>query len=222
METTTRTKGHMTTPQLTGLRFNRLTVIRRASNSKQGAARWNCACDCGGSTISSTTDLKRGRANSCGCFQKERTSRSAKSHGESKTKIYAIWSGMLTRCENPNYHRYKDYGGRGISVCLEWHSFERFKHDMGDRPSKLHTLGRVDNNGPYSKENCRWESRTQQAGNRRSNRLITHNGITMIMKEWAKSIGMSMTGLSDRLSNGMDIETALTTPKRKNQNDRTN
>lgn len=112
--------------------------------------------------------------------------------------LYVIWKGIWQRCTNPKFQYYADYGGRGISVCEEWKSFETFAADMGDRPPGL-TIERVDNDLGYCKNNCRWATRSDQARNRRSTRLVTHNGRTQTMIAWAEELGISYMALYLRL-----------------------
>lgn len=117
---------------------------------------------------------------------------------------------MKTRCSNPNFAQYADYGGRGITVCDEWvSSFTAFFRDMGPRPSKKHSLERLDNNGPYSKDNCTWALRHQQGRNTRANRMLTHDGRTQCITDWAKEAGITQGMLSTRLSKGIPLHIAL-------------
>jgi hypothetical protein len=132
-------------------------------------------------------------------------------HGQSKTLIYAVWREMHKRCRNPKNRAFGDYGGRGIYVCPEWDDFRTFAADMGERPEGL-TLERIDNDGPYSPENCRWATRTDQMLNRRSTRWLTHEGRTMTMRQWEKELGLSVSGLRYRLDRGWSLERTLTTP----------
>ena len=122
---------------------------------------------------------------------------------------------MLTRCNNKNDTRYQWYGGRGITVCDRWSKFENFLADMGERPEKM-TLDRIDTNGNYCPENCRWATNKQQHRNKRSNRLLTHDGETKCVAEWAETVGISQGALASRIDvYGWSVEKALTTPVRK-------
>lgn len=144
-----------------GDRFNSLTVVGPVpKKSKQ--LRWLCRCDCGEMTEVESYDLRHGKTKSCGCKQHAGT------HGMSGSPEYSIWAGMLQRCNNPYKTEYKYYGGRGIKVCSEWHTFENFYRDMGPRPSVTHSLDRIDCNGDYEPGNVRWATAFEQWQNRES------------------------------------------------------
>jgi hypothetical protein len=118
---------------------------------------------------------------------------------------------MIQRCTNPNSEYYADYGGRGITVCEDWLKFENFYRDMGDRPSKDHSIDRSDNNGNYCKDNCRWRTNKEQQNNRGNNRLLEFNGTTKTVAGWSESVGIKYDTLYSRLRLGWSIEEALTT-----------
>ena len=134
-----------------------------------------------------------------------------RTHGKSKTPWYKVWGGMIGRCENENSPHFKDYGGRGITVCAEWRSsFEAFERDMAAGYRAGLSLDRINNSLGYSASNCRWATDTQQNRNRRFNRLITFEGETRCVTEWAELVGIKSTTLSERLRRGWPPERALT------------
>ena len=130
-----------------------------------------------------------------------------------KKPVYGTWNQMLQRCTNPRVAAYPDYGGRGITVDPAWRTFAGFYADMGDPPAPGLTLDRIDNDGPYSKANCRWATRLEQAANRRGLRLVTFAGRTQSVRRWAAEVGMGYLTLYTRLfRDGWSVEAALTTP----------
>jgi hypothetical protein len=135
-------------------------------------------CECGKREIAQLCNAKKGV--SCGCLNKR-----CKKHLMTKTNIYTRWSSMMRRCHSPNTKRYKDYGARGITVCEAWHTFENFFNDMGHAENGL-TLDRIDNNKGYCKENCRWCDRKTQSRNRRNTTLLSIDGVTKPITEWAE------------------------------------
>lgn len=126
-----------------------------------------------------------------------------------KTSAYSVWSSMRRRCENPNNTRYANYGGRGITVCGRWAIFENFLEDMGEPPPGL-TLDRIDNNGNYDPKNCRWATRREQSHNSSNVKIITHDGKTLCIRDWERSLGLSAGALWHRLKNGWPLAKALT------------
>jgi hypothetical protein len=115
-----------------------------------------------------------------------------------QSRTYMTWTAMLARCENSKDSRFRDYGGRGITVCLRWHKFENFLADMGERPAGK-TIGRRDNNGQYCKDNCRWETPMQQSANSRRVRRQVFNGLDLHLAEWARRFGLNRATLYGRI-----------------------
>lgn len=201
------------TIDLTGQQYGRLSVMEHTGRDKRRNALWRCQCECGEIVIVRACDLKSGHTASCGCLNRERQRASATTHGETETRLYHIWEGMKSRCLNISDRSYKDYGGRGITVCAEWaNSFEAFRDwALANGYRDDLTIDRKENDGPYNPDNCRWATAKQQGNNRRSNRLITHNGETHTLTQWAELTGIKRETLSQRLRNGWSVERALTT-----------
>lgn len=155
---------------LTGQVFTKLTVIERAE-SQNNHARWVCACECGNIVIVKGIHLKSGHTKSCGCSKIELHTKRLTKHGHSGTSLYNVWCSMKERCFNEHAERYKDYGGRGITVCEEWrNSFEAFYADVSKLPhfsEQGYSLDRINNNGNYEPNNVRWATIKEQANNKR-------------------------------------------------------
>lgn len=198
----------------TGQRFGMLTIISYAGNSK-----WNCICDCGNNTVVSTCHIKSGHTRSCGCLHEKtiHSGNNTRTHGMSRTRLHRIWSNMRSRCNNRNVPCYQYYGGRGISVCGEWGTpdgFEAFyKWAVNNGYSSNLTLDRIDVNGDYDPDNCRWISMLEQMNNTRTNHLITYNGEEKTLAEWARCVGLPYQRVINRINSlGWSVEKALTTP----------
>lgn len=196
---------------LVGSRFGRLVVSDRAPNksARDTNARWNCICDCGNETIAYGQDLRRGKQRSCGCYDAEQKLK----HGMSAQPEYRAWLAMLDRCGNQQNKAWKNYGGRGISVCDRWKSFESFFADMGKRPSAKHSIDRIKNEGNYEPSNCHWATNREQLNNRRGNRHIEWQGKTKTIAEWAVFLGIKDNVLRQRLDDyGWPVNRAFTEP----------
>lgn len=129
-----------------------------------------------------------------------------------KTKEYSAWANMKTRCNNPNYYLFDRYGGRGVTYCDRWESFSEFLSDMGDAPSKYHSLDRIDNDGIYEPSNCRWATNITQGNNKSTNRIIEYDGRAMSLSDWCRELGTNYESTQMRLDRGMSIEKAFTLP----------
>ena len=149
-----------------GDKFNKLTAIK-FSHKKRTDQFWSFLCECGNKKVMCVNSVKRGNAKTCGCSLKKR--KNHLTHEMTGTKIYNSWRAMKERCLNKNNLRYKDYGGRGITVCVEWLDFINFYKDMGDRPIDK-TIDRINNGLGYCKENCKWSTIKEQANNKRTNK----------------------------------------------------
>lgn len=163
---------------LVGQVFGRLTALKISDRLEANGSRafWDCMCECGNTKTVRTNHLHTGFVRSCGCFSIDRAPFKARTHGMTKTSVYRIWNNMGQRCNvaaNPAYH---NYGGRGIKVCERWQSFENFYADMGERPSNLHSLDRMNNHGDYEPENCQWAIRSEQNQNSRVSKYWIVNG----------------------------------------------
>ena len=172
-----------------GDKYNRLTAIR-FDHKRRSYQYWLFQCDCGNKKVLNVSEVKRGRSKSCGCLVKERLT----THGMKYTREYSIWVGMKQRCLNKNSKSYKNYGGRGITVCKRWLKFENFYKDIGKRPSSKYSLDRIDNNGNYEPKNCRWATRSEQGLNKNKSVIVNINnkkfdGFT----EASKYFGVSIT-----------------------------
>lgn len=222
---------HKSFRNLTGMVVWRLTVVSFAGMRKtprgKSVAWWNCTCECGGAITVRSDGLleaakgeKASGVKSCGCLRRESVAavgRANKTHGENprigeRSPLYSIWNSMKQRCCNPKTKAYASYGGRGITVCDRWNNdFSAFREDVGEPPTPQHSLDRIDNDDGYRPGNVRWATRTEQARNRRTNRLIEWHGVTKTLVEWGEITGITSDVLSARLKAGCDVNEAMTT-----------
>ena len=193
-----------------GAIYGKLTVLRRSQKKNPKNALWDCICACGLSVTVATPNLRSGNTRSCGCERTKKTIARATRHGATaggkNTSEYGIWREMRQRCNNPASVSYARYGGRGITVCVEWdNSFIQFLSDMGQRPSGM-SLERIDNDGNYCKSNCKWATRVEQANNTRNNVWIAYAGYNMTLSQWARFLGVSDSVLHSRHERGRNPE----------------
>lgn len=203
---------------LSGERFGRLLVLRTYMKpSKYGSKSFSdCLCDCGNKTTVMSASLTSGDSKSCKCLNKE----IATKHGKSKHYLYRVWSSIKDRCYNPNYHEYRLYGGRKIKpvrVYSRWKkSFKCFYDyvvvNLGERPSKLHSIDRINGNYGYRPDNIRWASPKQQARNTLRNTYMTFKNLRLLTIEWSEKTGLPYGTLQNRHRQGWSDERALTTP----------
>jgi hypothetical protein len=171
---------------------------------------WKCRCSCGTVKDVQQCHLSHGKSTKCTTCKSQGMNNSRYSHGKADSRIYKNWHDMKARCENPKNSAYKYYGGRGIQVCERWQDFNLFYSDMGDPPSSELSIDRIDVNGNYAPDNCRWATAVEQARNRRDNRMLTFDGKTMCLTDWAAVVGISGGAISDRLKRGWSVQRALT------------
>ena len=167
-----------------------------------------CLCDCGTQKRKNVHELLRGASLRCRNCAPVNT----RSHGEAKSAEFKAWQTMRQRCSNPHNASYSRYGGRGIRVCERWARFEHFLADMGRRPSAKHSLDRIDNDGDYEPENCRWADASMQGNNTSVNVHLEFGGRTMTLAQWAKEVPIPLGTLARRIRAGWTVERALTEP----------
>jgi hypothetical protein len=205
---------------LRGQVFDRLTALHREENDSRGRARWLCRCSCGGSTTAIAADLRNGNTRSCGCLQAERRAERVKAnttHGGARTRIYGIWCGIKARCYNPKSAVWRYYGGKGISLCDEWHSFDAFRDwSFANGYRDDLTIDRIHNDGHYEPGNCRWVTQATQKGNQTSNRMVEYMGENIHLKEACRRAGLPYKTVHRRIVKlGWEDAKALSTPVRR-------
>ena len=194
-----------------GDKFGLLNVI--SAGALRGRNRyWLCLCECGNQKEICYSSLSSGRTKSCGCLNSKLASDRKFLHGKSKTPIYSVWTNMKARCLNSENSSFKNYGGRGIKICDSWMNFENFLNDMGEPLEKLE-IDRIDNDGDYRKDNCKWSTVKQQNENKRSNRRFMLNGESKTLSQLSEESGVNYFKLRARLLRlNWDLNKALTTP----------
>ena len=203
---------------LTGKRFGRLLIQEYSHTNKHRKAVWKCLCQCGKTVIVNGSSLRNGRTKSCGCFRSERSMEANIKHGLSKSRLYSVWALMKDRCLRKKSNAYKNYGGRGISICEEWLGFKPFMEwALTNGYQENLTIERKDNNDNYCPENCTWILKSEQAKNSRNLKFIIFNGEKKFLAEWAKIIGIDRRTISARLKRGWSIKKALTTLNNKKE-----
>lgn len=188
---------------ISGTKVGRLQVLHFVDRTPGNKVlHYLCRCDCGNEPIVQSRRLRAGLTLSCGCFRAEKATR----HSLSRHPLYMTWHGMIARCYKPKAVSYRNYGGRGISVCDEWrgdNGLQTFITDMGARP-RGHTLERVSGNKPYSKANCRWATPKEQSRNSRANVFITFSGVTLCLKDWSDRLKIDRAKIRHSFRSGPD------------------
>jgi hypothetical protein len=203
----------MKNKNITGKKYNGLTAIKFAKKcEKWNHAFWLFKCECGTKKILQKSKVICGHIISCGCGAKNKKKTGNPTHNLSKTYMYILWKGMRQRCNNPNNPKYPNYGGRGIKVCDRWNNFENYLLDMGNRPSPDYSIDRIDNNGNYEPNNCRWATKSEQARNQRSNIKITLGNKTLCISEWAKINNLPESTIRARIIRGWNLIDSITKP----------
>lgn len=198
---------------LTGQRFGRLKVLGIDGKDKHRKLTWRCLCDCGNETVVGGCRLRSGNTKSCGCFRVDTNKQRLTIHGGSNTRLFQTWWNMKGRCHDKKDKEFKNYGGRGITVCEEWlNDFGAFQAwALCNGYTEELTIDRIDVNKGYSPDNCRWATWKEQGGNRRGS-YLTFNGETRTRKEWAEITGIRAPIIASRLCQGFSVERALTQP----------
>jgi len=195
---------------LSGKMFGRLTVFRRAESPRPTETRWECQCDCGRQVVTASFRLRNGITKSCGCLANELTSLRSKKHGMFGTRLYRIWFNMKQRCANPKHVAYKNYGGRGITVCPEWQTFEPFcEWAIANGYRDDLSIDRIGNEEGYSPSNCRWVTDKEQGQNKRNNRMISFRGEKITVAECARRTGIRENTLRWRIGKGMSDDQVI-------------
>lgn len=196
---------------LTGLSFDRWTVLSFSHTAKRSF--WTARCACGTQRVVEGGALTTGKSRSCGCLHREVSSRVAsqpRTHGMKGAPEYYVWTSLKQRCLNPLVKNYAAYGGRGITVCSRWaQSFEAFIADMGERPSPRHSIDRIDNDGNYEPGNCEWKDFSSQVRNRRSNVVVQYRGQEMVLTDAVRLAGACYSTVHRRMSRGQSFAEAI-------------
>lgn len=204
-------KGASRSPSVVGQRFAKLLVIGQRIEGGRSVA--DCKCDCGNQTTIRLSRLFDGQSG-CGCGRGKKSVRHGHAALGSSSPTYSSWSAMKDRCLTPAHVSWSRYGGRGITVCERWLSFDLFLQDMGPRPSLKHSLDRIESDGNYEPGNCRWATAKTQGRNHSGNKVLTHNGTSMCVAAWADQTGLPHNTIRRRLILGWTVGEALETPHR--------
>lgn len=199
---------------LSGRRYGSLTVIRLAVDIPGKKKKWICRCDCGRETIVSACNLRNGHTKHCSKCGYKAMSEKNRTHGGTGSNLYLVWCTMRNRCERTGVKSYSDYGGRGVSVCEEWKDFQNFKSwALSNGYEHGLEIDRMNVNGDYCPENCRWVTRLINANNKRNNRVVEYNGEKKTLAEWARYYGVNYKLLHKHVSAGYSFTDAINKQK---------
>lgn len=200
---------------LTGERFGRWKVVGYAytkQGKNQGIPCWNCVCDCGTEKVVSGKMLKGRQSESCGCSRKDNTEIGdrTRTHGLSKSRLYKIWAKVKYRCLDPNYPEFHYYGGRGITVCDEWMTFEPFMKWANENGYEdTLSIDRINHNGNYEPSNCKWATSEEQANNKSNNVVLEYDGKSLTLAQWARELSVNRSLLANRYKRGYPVDKIL-------------
>ena len=187
-----------------GTRYGRVVTLNEVEK-RNNRRSFLCLCDCGENVVLRLENLRSGHSQSCGCLHRDVSREVKTTHGKYGTRAYWTWSTMKARCENPKNKKYHRYGSRGITVCHDWLKFANFYRDMGDPPDGM-SIDRIDNDKGYFLENCRWATQAEQGNNKSTNVVITLDGITKTMSQWAFEKGINVQTVHARVKKGWKVE----------------
>lgn len=198
---------------LVGKRFGKLLVIKELDERRNNGVLWECVCECGGKAKRTTGELNAGRRLTCGCMPTG--SMGAWRNGK-REKLYVIWCDIIQRCFDKNLKNYHRYGGRGITICDEWrHDYPAFRSwALSNGYKEGLSIDRINNNGNYEPNNCRWTTMVVQSRNKENTVFLFHNGERKPLMEWSESLGIKQSTIRERIRRGWEIEKALDTPVR--------
>ena len=217
--------AYKTKLDISGEKYGFLQAVEYRGRTKHNQAIWLFRCTaegCGNEVEMPAHVVKSGNTKSCGCMTKKLKSISKTTHGASSSSVYGSYKSMLRRCNDPKNRMFHRYGGRGITVCERWlgpQGAANFLADMGEKPSPRHTIERINNDGPYSPENCRWATMAEQSENRATTRLIAVGEALMSQAAWDRTLGNGLNIVGDRIRRGWSAEEAVTTPKARHKHD---
>jgi len=202
-----------------GQKYNRLTLLKLVEKDKYYNALWLCKCDCGTEKVVRVASVRNGMIQSCGCLNSELTKarKPGKTHGfANKERLYEIWKNAKRRCYDKNNKRYEFYGGKGVAVCEEWkNDYLKFRDwAMSNGYQELLSIDRIDNDGNYEPGNCRWATVEEQMNNQSRNRMLTYEGKTKTMSQWAKKLDITYGAINHRVQRDWSMERIANTPAR--------